>query len=184
MSSRARAITSSVRGGGGGHLVFQGVQDFAVAASQEGEHPVYRAAVFLVGALSAAGPKAPADLIIDAGALGLFQGEDGGTGPQGEYPSHGLQHIPDRSGADVGAEIPGAVLFKTAAHFRFGVGVPEVHPDIGIVLVVLEKDVVIGPVQLDQVAFQDQRLQVGAAQEDIEIVDMAHHGLHLGGVGG
>ena len=49
--------------------------------------------------------------------------------------------------------------------------------------VILQQDVVIRFVQFDQVAFKDQRFQVGFAQQDVEIADMRDHRFHLGRVG-
>ena len=57
-----------------------------------------------------------------------------------------------------------------------------INADIGVVLIILEQDIVIGLVQLNQVAFQNQRFQIGAAEHDIEIVDMRNHGRDLGRV--
>ncbi len=46
---------------------------------------------------------------------------------------------------------------------------------IEVVLVVLEPDVESGPVVLDEVALEDQRLDLVCAPHELEVVDAPHH---------
>lgn len=63
-----------------------------------------------------------------------------------------------------------------------GIMLVKVDAQIGIVLVVLQKNIVEGLVLLDEVAFQRQGFQIGLAQHQVEIIHPADHGRYLGGV--
>ena len=49
-------------------------------------------------------------------------------------------------------------------------------------LVVLEQDIVPRPVQFNQVALEDERLQLAVHQHDVEVVHLFDHRAHLGRV--
>ena len=46
-------------------------------------------------------------------------------------------------------------------------------------LIILQKDVILRLMQLDQVAFQNQRFEVRIAEHDIKIIDPGDHRAHL-----
>ena len=169
--------------GGIGHVLLQAADHFGVIAPQEGQHPVQHVPVLRLGALARAGGQALADLVIHAGAAGRFQGQRLFAGAQGEHIPHRADDLLHRRCADVGAEVLRAVLLHAPGQGQAGEGLLQIHPQVGVVLVVLEEDVVVGPVQLDEVALQAQGLQVAVAQENVEIRDVADHGRDLGSVG-
>ena len=174
-------------GGAVHHVLAQHLQHLVVIAAQEGQHAVHHVPVFRLGALAGAGGHALADLIIDAGAGGILQRQLLAAGAQGKYAAHRLDHLADRRRADVGPEVLHAVLGlgalgHAAGQFKPGEGLLQVDTQIRIMLVILEEDVVVGFVQLDEVALQAQGLQVGGAQEDVEIVNVGDHRGHLGGM--
>ena len=95
----------------------------------------------------------------------------------------GLHHIVGHGSAAVGAVIVRAVVRRFADHGDDRVNVLHVKPEVGVALVVLQKDVVFRHVALDEGAFQHQRFKFGSSDNDVKMVDFAHHQPGLGGVG-
>ena len=56
--------------------------------------------------------------------------------------------------------------------------------DIRIALVILEADIVLRAVFLDQVALQDEGLNLGVGDDEVEIGDVVYQAVQLGGVAG
>ena len=142
------------------HAAGQLVNDRLVIAGEEGQHAVHHVPVLGLGALPRARREAFLDVVIDAGAHGPLQREGQLAGAQREHVAHRVDHLLHRRRADVGPKVPRAVLLHPPRERQPREGLMQVHAQIGIVLVVLEEDVVIGPVLLDEVALQAQRLQV------------------------
>ena len=99
-----------------------------------------------------------------------------------EYPRTGLEveRFADRvdgaargHAARVGAEVPRPVLRRLGNHGKRRVGRVRVQPDIGIALVVLEQDVVLGLIFFDHRVLEHQRLELGFGHNDVEIVNAA-----------
>ena len=104
------------------------------------------------------------------------------AGPQLEGFTQKVQHVPHGGRADVRAKVTGPVLLHPPGKRHPGIRIAHVHPDIRVSLVILEQDIVKRAVQLDQVAFQQQRFQVSTGQHDVEIVYMGDHRGDLGRV--
>ena len=97
------------------------------------------------------------------------------AGADGEDLPDGVQHLADDGRAQVGAEIAHAVVFPLAADDHLREGLAEVDGQVRVLLVVLEQDVVVGAVELDEVALQHQRLDFAVHQHRVQIVDLLHH---------
>ena len=167
-------------GAGLPHFLFQLFGDVLYIAVQEGDHPVDHPRVFLLRAFARAGRQAAADLMIDAGPDGAAERQLFIAGADGKGLAQHLQHVAHGGGPDVRAEILRPVLLHAPRDGDARKGLAPVDAHVGIMLVVLQKDVIVRHVQLDQVAFQRQRFQIGIAQQDIKIVHLRHHGRHLG----
>ncbi len=106
--------------------------------------------------------------------MGVLAGDLAVAGQVGENaPDHvqGLVHRPD---AGVGSEIARAVIDHHARDGHLGVGVCPVHLDIGVTLVVLQAHVEARAVFLDQVHLEDQRLELRAGDDPLDIGDVLH----------
>ena len=170
------------------HVLAQHLEHLLVVSPQEGQHTVHHVPVGLFGTLARTGRHALANLIVDAGPGGRLQRQFLAAGSQRKHAAHRLDHLPDCRSADVGAEVlhtvllPSGLLFYAPCQLQTRKGLLQIHSQVGIMLVILQEDVIVRLVQLDEVALQAQRLQIGIAQEDIEIVDMTDHRRNLGGV--
>jgi len=56
------------------------------------------------------------------------------------------------------------------------------HLDVRILLVILEADIVLGPVAFDQLIFQDQRFQLGVGDHPLQVCDVRDQAPGLGAV--
>ena len=83
--------------------------------------------------------------------------------------------------AAIGAEVPGPVLRHLGGQREPGVVLVDAQPDIGVALGVLEQDVVPRHMPLDEGALQHQGLELRLDHDDVEVVDLGHHGpgLHV-----
>ena len=168
--------------GRGPHFLIKSITDFLAVAVQKGHHAVDDLRVLLLAAQMRARRFTAANFIIDARARGRFERQLFITGADRKHPAHHLQRVAHSRRADIGAKILRAVLLHAAGDGDARKGLAAVDAHIGVVLVVLEQDVVMRLVQLDQVAFQCQRLQIGIAQQDVKVIHLRHHGGYLGGM--
>ena len=169
-------------GGGLAHAGSQLVDHRGVLSVQEVDHRPKLRSVVLLADQPRAGSQALADLVVHAGPSGLVRVDGGGAVADGEHRAHHVQHLAHHRCALVGAEVLRAVLGLLAHQLRLGEVLAKVDADVGVVLVVLEQDVVVGAVHLDEVALQREGLHLAVHQHDVEVVHLLHHGAHLGGV--
>ena len=126
-----------------------------------------------------------AHAVVEAGALlADVPGELFPALGQAQGRLDGLDDVLGGAPAAVGAEVPGPVLGGLVGQGEPGVGLSHRQADVGVALVVLEEDVVPGLVPLDEGALQHQGLELAVGDDDVEVVDLAHHGPGLLGVGG
>ena len=165
------------------HILLQFFQDAFIIPAQETQDSLHHLPVCLFSALSGAGRKAPADIIVHTGTFQGFGRQRLCAGTDRENIPHSFDYLANSIGADIRSEIPCAVLLHFPAELQPWKRLPHINLQIGIVLVILQQDIVIGFMKLDQVAFQDQRFQVGLAQQDVKIIDMGNHRCHFGRMG-
>ena len=168
--------------GGLSHALLEFREHGAVLAGEEFHGPCKHRVIFLAGGQARAGGEALADLVVDAGALGLFRANDAVAGANGKDHARHVQHLAHGGRALVGAEVARAVARLPAHQFQARVVLGKVDADVGKVLIVLEEYVVLGAIALDEVEFQRQRLHLAVDEDDVKIVHVLDHGLHLGGV--
>ncbi len=85
----------------------------------------------------------------------------------------------DGPGSGEGAEVPGAVLTHASGHEDLGEVILPGDLDVRVAFVILEPNVVVGPVTLDQVHLQDQRLQLRSGDDEVDAGHMRHHVMGL-----
>ena len=92
-----------------------------------------------------------------------------------------LEGVLDRPGGGKRPEVAGAVLLEAAGGVDARPVLVDGDLDIRKALIVLEADVVVGPVLLDKVEFQDEGFLFRRGDEVIDIRDAGDHALRLGG---
>ena len=97
------------------------------------------------------------------------------AGGQAESLAQGVDDaLAGKSGA-IGPKIARPVVLRLGGQGKPGI-VPRGQADIGEALAVLEQNVIPGLVALDEGALQHQGLKLRLHHDDIEVVNLAHHG--------
>ena len=121
-----------------------------------------------------AGGDAALDLVLEAGpgaaaVQRLLAGADAEQLP--DEPGR----LPSQAGRDVGPAIGVPVLRGPAHDVEARVVLLEGQPEVGMILVVAEADVVQRLVALDEVVLESQRLHLGVGDHELEIGDVLDH---------
>ena len=165
------------------HLAAQLVHQLAALAVEDEHGLLYARAVIPGAAVLQAPARAASHVVIEAGALPAdIPREFARAVGQQQRLGDGVDDVPRLAAAAEGAEVARAVLPRAARNAHGGVLLPQIHPDEGIALVVLEEDVVVRLVALDERVFQHQRLELARRDDDVEVRNLFHHGRHLGQV--
>ena len=104
------------------------------------------------------------------------------AGAVGEQAVEELEGLAQGLGAGVGAEVKRTVFEDAAGGGDAGVGLLHGHFQVEVLLVVAVGDIEARAVFLDEVVFQDQRLDFGVGHDDVEVGDAGHEGASLVGV--
>ena len=161
------------------HLLSQPVDDRVGFAAQKVDDLLYRLAVFLRGGQRRARRKAFAELVVQARALVHAGLDRHGAGAQRKQPAQHVEHLPHARRAHIRAKILSLILLHAAHQLHARIILCEIDFQIRIMLIILQKDVILRLMQLDQVAFQNQRFEVRIAEHDIKIIDPGDHRAHL-----
>ena len=162
------------------HLLRQVADDRLVVAGQKFQGHVDPLPVILLRDIPRAGPAAAVHVKIQAGpVLPEIPGQDAVTVPEPVHPVDELDRLPHRLRAGKRPEIPGLILLHLPGKQDARIGLPHRHLDVGVGLVVLEHRVVLRAVLLDQVVFQDQRLQLRIRHDILKARDLLHHPVDL-----
>ena len=102
------------------------------------------------------------------------------AGTQREQPPQKFQAVLHRRSIGIGPKIPRPILHKPPGDKNPGESLLHGNFHIGIALVILEADIIVGTVLLDEVAFQNQSLHLGARHDGLEICNMGNHCPNLG----
>ena len=148
-------------------------------AAEEIHHLLDNRAVFLRRRFARAGGETFPKLMMQAGAAILIRAENPCAGAQRKQPAQHGEHLAHARRAHVRAEVFRPILLHAAYQLHARIILPGIDAQIGVVLVVLEEDVVLRPVQLDEVALENQRLQIAVAEHHVEVIDALHHRAHL-----
>ncbi len=153
------------------HLLLDVLQHVAAAAFEEEQRLVDDLAVLLGRAVSGARGDAALDVVVEAGA-GVGAGDRLGAGAPGEELLHHVERAPHRARRGVWPEVARAVLLDAAGDGDARPVLLHVDLEVGVVLVVLEADVVDGLVALDEGGLQQQRLRLVAGDDVVKCVDL------------
>ncbi len=122
-------------------------------------------------------------MIVEAGAF-VVAGDGAVTVEIGEDFADRFERAAHGPAAGKGAEVAGTVALDLAHALHFGEVILPVDLDIGVPLVILEHDVVVGLVTLDQVVFEDQRFHLGSGDPPGDVPHLADHFVDAGRVFG
>ena len=159
------------------HLPLELLEDGVALPLQELRHVVHRAPVGGAGDERGARSAAQPDVIIQADLLLVPLLYLSAAGAQLEHLLDDPQRLPHRPGVGVGAEVPVAVLLDLADHDRARERLVHGQADVRILLVIPQADIVVGPVLLDQVRLENQRLDLTVRDERLDVVDPRQHEL-------
>ena len=142
-----------------------------------------RTAIFRCGSILQAIARAGAQMVVQARPLAAdVLREPPRAGWQLQRFFDGVNDLPRHRPPAERAEVPCAVLLHAVDERERGIFALHIQPDKGIALVVLEQDVIFGPVQLDERVFQHKRLKLGLHHNNVEIRYVRNHNCHLGQV--
>ena len=86
--------------------------------------------------------------------------------------------MPHRRGRDIRAEVEGFIVFDLTDHLQTRPGVLQVQLEKGIVLVILEDNVVSGLPLLHEIRFEDEGLELVVSDDDFHIHDLREQTRH------
>ena len=95
--------------------------------------------------------------------------------PERQQLADGFHGPAQRLGRRVGPEVKGAIVLDPARVQDSGINLVDRQLQVEVVLVVLQADVEAGAVVLDEVAFEDQRLDLVRALDELEVEDALDH---------
>ena len=168
------------------HPRLQVALDRAVAPGEEVDHAVDAAAVLLLRDVPHARGLAALDVVVQAGAAAAPPRLGAGAGAEHEDLRQQIERAAHALGVGVGPEVgaPGAVALAREVHPREVL--VERDRDERVGLVVAQADVEAGAVLLDEALLRQQRLGLGADDDELDVLDRADHlrvagaGWHLG----
>ena len=130
--------------------------------------------VILLRDLAGARREAALDMVLEARAVLQVA-----AGAQGEEPAQEFQALVHGRDVRVGAEVARSVLRHAVRQEDARVFLLHRDLDVRVALVVLEADVVVRAMLLDEVALEDQRLDLRVRHDDFKIRDVRDHCLDL-----
>ena len=98
---------------------------------------------------------------------------------QREEPLQELHTLVHRARRRIGAEVARAVFRDAPRDHEARILVGQRDLEVRIALVILEADIVARAVLLDEVALQDQRLDLRMCEDRLEVGNLRDHGTHL-----
>ena len=149
------------------HADFELALDVRRAPLEEEQHGADHRRIVLLGDLADARREAALDVILEARPVLQVA-----AGAQREELAQELEALVHGRDVRVGAEVARAVLRHAVRQEDARVLLLHRDLDVGIALVVLEADVVMRAVLLDEVALEDQRLDLGVRHDNLEVRDM------------
>ena len=149
------------------HADFELALDVRRAPLEEEQHGADHRRVVFLGDLADTWCEAALDVVLEARPVLQVA-----AGAQREELAQELEALVHGRDVRVGAEVARAVLRHAVRQEDARVLLLHRDLDVGIALVVLEADVVMRAVLLDEVALEDQRLDLGVRHDDLEVRDM------------
>ena len=173
--SKSRSVGRLLHGGGDLrlHLLAAAGEEILRLADQFG--------IVVVRDLAGAGTGAALDLVQQARPRAALE-DRVGAGAQQEGPLQRIDRAADGAGRGEGAEIVALARARAAMLEDAGRGVVAGDQDIGKRLVVAQQHIEARPQALDQIGFEQQRLDLGAGDDELHRRGLAHHAADAVGV--
>ena len=99
--------------------------------------------------------------------------------PHGEHIAYAAQCVPKRYGAEIRAKVARAVVLGAAHDLEPGKILPFIKADIGEMLIVLKKNVIVRLKAFGHCGLKGQRLCFIGGEYILKIRNVAHHCPHL-----
>ena len=163
------------------HLFSEALLDVLVLTAQEADGAVDDIPILVDGDVAGAGGVAEADVVFEAGT-GNWLGHADVARPVRKQPVEQLEGLAQGLGAGVGAEVERAVLGNDPGGGDAGIGLLHGDLEVEELLIVAVGDVEAGAVFLDEVVFEDQRLDFRVRNDDVEVGDAGDQRAGLVGV--
>ena len=144
------------------------------ASLQEQQHRMDHRIVVAFFHLACAGCQAPPDMIFEAWPFLQVL-----TGPQRKQPPQELQAFMHRCHIRIRTKVTCSVLEHPPRDEYPREILLHRHLHIRIALIILQTDIIARPMLLDEIAFQDQRLDLRMRHDDLKISNMRNHRPHL-----
>ena len=160
------------------HLVFELPDDLPVLSLQEQSNFLYHLPVLLRSHEPLAGSQTPAQMILETARPPC----DAATRPERKRAVDQGQQVPHDPGRHVRPEVERAVLSDAPDDPKSGKRVRDVQADKGIMLVVAKNDIIARPPLLDEIALQDQGLQLIRGQQIFHVGDLRDHDAEAVGI--
>ena len=164
--------------GGVAHLRLHTLQHLDAAALEKQQRVVDDGAVLLGRAVARARRDAALDVVVEAGPRIGARDLLCARTPR-EQLLHDVQRAPHRAGRGVRAEVAGAVVLDATRDRDARPIVLHVDLEVGVVLVVLEPDIVDRLVALDECRLEQQRLRLVRGDDVLERRDLIGERAHL-----
>ena len=130
--------------------------------------------------IARAGSGAAPEMVVEAGPLRLS--ERFLAGAHAVDARGDIDDVLTTDAAHEGAEVL-SVLLDAAGDGNMREGLLRVELDVGIRLVILQKDVIFGLVLLDEGVFEGERVHLAGGDDIGKVGDVLDHRLHFGGLG-
>ena len=154
-------------------------QRFFAVAFQEIGQPGDDLAIAVPVHRADARPGAALDVVIQAW-LGVLTGDLARAVEIGEDAAQPVEGLAHGIGRGERAVVAPAVALHAPDDADLREILLPVELDVGIGFVVAQADVEAGPVALDQLVFEDQRLQLGVGDDPLQVGDLGHQAAGLG----
>ena len=161
------------------HLCGQAVDNLTALSAQEVDDLAHDRAVFLRRRQRRAGRKALAELMMQAWAQVHIGFHLHRAGTQREQPAQHIHHLAHAGCAHIGSKILRLILFHPPNQLNAGIILRRIDAQVGVMLIVLEQDIILRLMELDEVTFKNQGFQICVAQHDIKIIDSRNHSAYF-----
>ena len=163
-------------GSGSFHPLFQILQHHIIPSTQKVHGRIDRLAIFLLAHASLTRCIAQSDLMIQTWPVLANVGRKVSiAGPYAIQFMQQLQGLFHCSRTGIGSKISGLVPLLGSGEHHPGIILLQCHPDKGVGLIVHQHGIILGAIFLDQIAFQNERLQLRIGDGVGKSCNMTHH---------
>ena len=155
------------------HSLPHSAHDFVGSAGKEQHYFVDHRAVVMLRLGENAGRLTAFDVVIEARSLGHLCRHVVVAASHGEDLLHHIERAPHRADIGVGTEITGPIVFQPPRHENPRKRLLNRDLDVGIRLVIAQRDVEAGLVLLYEIRFENERVGLGGNDDRLEVADQS-----------